>query len=165
MLRNILKQLQHRVLRNIFKLLQHSEIISNYCNHNHDVGESANPWSHSYLAMDTICPILAPLRGDESGGACSGRWIWICLCVLGPEYLLGWDGCCLNGEGSINSGGVVEALVLHVECYWQCATLMEPRCSGPLLLPSWSSSSLDQIRKSERPPADPRPVSPVLHSS
>ena len=26
-----------------------------------------NPWSHSYLAMDTICPILAPLReeGEE----------------------------------------------------------------------------------------------------
>ena len=26
-----------------------------------------------------------------------GRWIWICLCELAREYLLGWDGCCLNG--------------------------------------------------------------------
>ena len=53
-----------------------SEIFSNYnCEHNHDVGEAANPWSHSYLAMDTICPILAPLReeGEEWDTTPQGR--------------------------------------------------------------------------------------------
>ena len=84
---------QHPVLRNILKLLQHPEIFSNYCNHNHDVGESANPWSHSYLAMDTICPILAPLReeGEEwdttGRGAVGSSSVGFVVCSA-AEYLL-----------------------------------------------------------------------------
>ena len=68
-----------------------------------------NPWSHSYLAMDTICPILAPLRDRGGGGAAVGRGLagsgLVSGCAAGICF---WDGCCLNGEsdqGSISSGG------------------------------------------------------------
>ena len=71
-----------------------SEIFSNYnCEHNHDVGEAANPWSHSYLAMDTICPILAPLReeGEEwdttGWGAVGSSSVGSVVCSA-AEYLL-----------------------------------------------------------------------------
>ena len=49
-----------------------------------------NPWSHSYLAMDTICPILAPLRDSGGGGAAVGRGLagsgFVSVCSAG--YLL-----------------------------------------------------------------------------
>ena len=49
-----------------------------------------NPWSHSYLAMDTICPILAPLRDRGGGGAAVGRGLagsgFVSVCSAG--YLL-----------------------------------------------------------------------------
>ena len=88
--------------------IQCSEIFSNYnCKHNHDVGESANPWSHSYLAMDTICPILAPLRergrgrvGHHRAGSRWFKFSWIC-CVFGSRVFARSlaSGCCLNGSG------------------------------------------------------------------
>ena len=34
--------------------------------------DAGNPWSHSYLAMDTICPILAPLSHREEGSLAVG---------------------------------------------------------------------------------------------
>ena len=55
-----------------------------------------NPWSHSYLAMDTICPILAPLRERGRGrvghhttgrGAVGSSSVGSVVCSA-AEYLL-----------------------------------------------------------------------------
>ena len=114
---------------------------------------AGNPWSHSYLAMDTICPILAPLSHREEGSLPLDLDLSLCARPR-SEYLLGSDGCCLNGWTRTEV-----ASTAGVEAGAACSagtTLLVLCCPHP---------GLDQIRKSERPPAAPRPVSPVLHSS
>ena len=45
-----------------------------------------NPWSHSYLAMDTICPILAPLSHPRGWGSLAVGSGFVSVCSAG--YLL-----------------------------------------------------------------------------
>ena len=68
-----------------------------------------------------------------------------------------WDGCCLNG-GMAAPGKVASVAVAGV-----VAACTAPTFDGTTLVLCCSHPGLDQIRKSERPPADTRPVSPVLH--